>query len=63
MVLHFLRHLVTLFVLLQRKVELSEGLGLTAFIALFEIGFLLLGAGLLSGEATPFGLWDGWVSL
>lgn len=57
-VLYFLRHLVTLFVLLQRKVELSEGLGLTAFIALFEIGFLLLGAGLLSGEATPFGLWD-----
>jgi steroid 5-alpha reductase family enzyme len=58
-VLYFLRHLVTLFVLLQRKVELSEGLGLNVFIAIFEIGFLLLGAGLLSGEATPFGAWDG----
>ncbi len=58
-ILYFLRHLVTLFVLLQRKVELSEGLGLTVFIAIFEIGFLLLGAGLLSGEATPFGLLDG----
>lgn len=58
-VLYFLRHLVTLFVLLQRKVDLSEGLGLTLFIAVFEIGFLLLGAGLLSGETTPFGLWDG----
>ena len=41
-VLYFLRHLVTLFVLLQRKVDLSEGLGLTAFMAIFEIGFLLL---------------------
>lgn len=58
-VLYFLRHLVTLFILLKRKVELSEGLGLTAFIALFEVGFLLLGAGLLSGEAAPFGPYDG----
>ena len=57
--LYFLRHLVTLFVLLQRKVELSEVLGLTAFMAIFEIGFLLLGAGFLSGEATPFRPLDG----
>ena len=57
--LYFLRHLVTLFVLLQRKVELSEALGLTAFMAIFEIGFLLLGAGFLSGEATPFRPLDG----
>ena len=47
-VLYFLRHMVTLFVLLQRKVELAEGLGLTVFIAIFEIGFVLLGAGLVS---------------
>lgn len=57
--LYFLRHMITLFVLLQRRVELSEGLGLTLFIAVFEIGFLLLGAGALSGEATPPSLWDG----
>ncbi|MDA8740846.1 DUF1295 domain-containing protein [Rhodobacteraceae bacterium] len=58
-VLYFLRHLVTLFVLLQRKVELSEALGLTAFMAIFEIGFLLLGVGFLSGETTPFRPLDG----
>ncbi|AUQ58647.1 putative membrane protein [Phaeobacter inhibens] len=57
-VLYFLRHLVTLFVLLQRKVDLSEGLGLAVFMAAFEIGFLLLGTGIISGEATPFGPWD-----
>jgi protein-S-isoprenylcysteine O-methyltransferase Ste14 len=57
-VLYFLRHLVTLFVLLHRRVELSEGLGLAAFIASFEIGFLLLGAGVVAGEARAFGLWD-----
>ncbi|MEC8195444.1 MAG: DUF1295 domain-containing protein [Pseudomonadota bacterium] len=53
-VLYFLRHLITLFVLLKRKVELSEALGLSAFMALFEIGFLLLGAGILRETAVPF---------
>ncbi|WP_282170399.1 DUF1295 domain-containing protein [Ruegeria atlantica] len=61
-VLYWLRHMITLFVLLQRKVELSEGLGLTVFIAIFEIGFLLLGTGFLSGQATPFGPWD-WIGI
>jgi steroid 5-alpha reductase family enzyme len=56
--LYFLRHMVTLFVLLQRKVDLHEGLGLTVFFALFEIGFLLLGAGVLSGKETTLGPWD-----
>ena len=60
--LYWLRHMVTLFVLMQRKVALSEALGLSAFMALFEIGFLLLGAGALSGSATPFGIWD-WIAL
>jgi len=54
-VLYFLRHLITLFVLLKRKVELSEALGLSAFMAVFEIGFLLLGAGILRDTAVPFG--------
>lgn len=52
-VLYFLRHLITLFVLLKRRVAYSEALGLSAFMALFEIGFLVLGAGALSGTATP----------
>ncbi len=56
--IYWLRHLVTLFVLLQRRVVLSEVLGLSAFMALFEIGFLLLGAGMISGMPTPFGLLD-----
>ena len=53
-VLYFMRHLITLFVLLKRKVELTEALGLSAFMALFEIGFLLLGAGILRDTAVPF---------
>ncbi len=58
-VLYFLRHLITLFVLLRRRVTLSEGLGLTVFMATFEVGFLLLGAGALSGDATPLRALDG----
>ena len=57
--LYFLRHVLTLFVLLKRRVEMSEVLGLVVFMAVFEIGFLLLGAGVLSGTATPFGWLDG----
>lgn len=57
-ILYWLRHLVTLFVLLQRKVEMSEVWGLIAFIAVFEIGFLFLGAGGLSGSSTPLGSLD-----
>lgn len=50
--LYFLRHLLTLFVLLKRRVSYGEALGLSGFMAVFEIGFLLLGAGILSGTAT-----------
>lgn len=60
--LYWLRHMITLFVLLQRKVELSEGLGLALFIAIFEIGFLVLGAGIVTGESKPLGSWD-WVGI
>jgi len=60
--LYFLRQVFTLFVLLQRRVQMSEVLGLVGFIALFEIGFLLLGAGAVSGVATPFGAVD-WLGL
>ncbi len=57
-VLYFLRHLITLFALLKRKVALSEALGLSAFMALFEIGFLLLAAGILRDTAVPIGDMD-----
>ncbi|GAA6180936.1 DUF1295 domain-containing protein [Shimia sp. NS0008-38b] len=57
--IYFFRHLITLFILLKRRVELFEALGLTGFIAVFEIGFLLLGAGFLSGEEKAFGPLDG----
>ncbi len=60
--LYFLRHVLTLFVLLKRRVEMSEVFGLTVFMAVFEIGFLLLGAGALSDTATPF-RWLDWVGI
>ncbi|TLP43967.1 DUF1295 domain-containing protein [Cohaesibacter sp. CAU 1516] len=59
---YFLRHILTLFVLLKRRVLMAEVLGLVVFMAVFEIGFLLLGAGALSGSATPFG-WLDWVGV
>ncbi|PIE08382.1 MAG: hypothetical protein CSA74_02745 [Rhodobacterales bacterium] len=57
--LYWLRHLVTLFVFMKRRVEYREALGLAASIGFLDIGFLLLGAGALSGTARPFGWPDG----
>ncbi len=57
-VLYFTRHLLTLFYLLKRKLEYSEALGLALFMGIFEIGFLLLGAGAFRNAAVPFGLLD-----
>lgn len=42
---YFLRHGVTLFYLLERRIDWSEVIGLTAFFALFELGLLLVGGG------------------
>ncbi|WP_299924552.1 DUF1295 domain-containing protein [uncultured Pelagimonas sp.] len=53
--LYFARHLITLFILLKRNVAWSEVLGLSAFMAVFEIGFTLLGGGAFSGQLIPFG--------
>lgn len=47
--LYWVRHLITLFYLLVRKVEWSEVLGLLCLFALFEIGLLLLGGGAFKG--------------
>ena len=52
--LYFARHLITLFYLLMRRVDWGEVLGLSAFMAAFEIGFVWLG-----GQSTaPFGALD-----
>lgn len=45
--LYWLRHMITLFYLLVRKVEWSEVFGLLSFIAIFEIGLIILGGGAL----------------
>jgi protein-S-isoprenylcysteine O-methyltransferase Ste14 len=57
--LYFARQMVTLFVLLKRRLGYGEAVGLSAFLALIEIGFVLLGGGLLRGEAVPLGWLDG----
>jgi protein-S-isoprenylcysteine O-methyltransferase Ste14 len=43
--LYWVRHFITLFYLLVRKVEWPEVFGLLGFIALIEIGLLLVGGG------------------
>ncbi|WP_460075770.1 methyltransferase family protein [Roseibium sp. ROS1] len=57
--LYFARHLLTLFYLLARKVAFPEVFGLGAFIAFFEIGFLLLGSGAFRQATVPFSVLDG----
>ena len=44
-VIYFLRHGLTLFYLLVRRIEWGEVFGLSAFFALFEIGLILVGGG------------------
>ncbi len=43
--IYWIRHVITLFYLLKRKVEWSEAIGLIGFIAVFETGLVLLGGG------------------
>jgi len=56
--LYWARHLITLFYLLDRKVEWSEVLGLLGFIALLEIGLLLVGGGAFRDKSIDFGWLD-----
>lgn len=58
-VLYFLRHGVTLFYLLMRNISWSEALGLSLFMAFFEIGLCILATGLLRSTALPLGWLDG----
>ncbi|AGI68038.1 hypothetical protein OAN307_c24250 [Octadecabacter antarcticus 307] len=61
-ILYWARHCVTLFVLLKRQVAYSEVFGLSVFIAVFEIGFVLLGAGILTDSPALLGGMD-WIAL
>lgn len=56
--LYWLRHVITLFYLLQRRVDWSEVFGLSSFIAFVEIGLVLLGAGVLREHAIKFNALD-----
>ncbi len=57
-ILYWVRHCVTLFVLLKRRVEYAEVFGLSLFMAIFEIGFLLLGAGIFAADPSTLGVMD-----
>ena len=56
--IYWLRHVITLFYLLARKVEWSEVLGLLVFMGLFEIGLVLLGGGAFRDHSINLGLLD-----
>jgi len=56
--IYWLRHIITLFYLLARKVEWSEVLGLLPFMGLFEIALVLLGGGALRDHSINLGFLD-----
>ena len=55
---YFVRHGLTLFYLLARRVEWGEVIGLTAFFAMFELGLLLLGGGVFRDSAIALSWLD-----
>ena len=57
-VLYWLRHGVTLFWLLARRVGWGEVLGLSVFFGLFEIGLVVVGGGLFREHPVPWGAID-----
>lgn len=57
-VIYFLRHGLTLFYLLARRIEWSEVFGLVAFFALFELGLLLVGGGVFRESAIALSWLD-----
>ncbi|MBL90574.1 MAG: hypothetical protein CMH56_02010 [Myxococcales bacterium] len=57
--LYWVRHAVTLFYLLVRKVAWGEVLGLSCFILFFEVGLCLVAMGLWGTAPSTFGLLDG----
>lgn len=57
-VIYFIRHGFTLFYLLARRVDWGEVFGLVVFFALFELGLLLIGAGLFRDEPVALSWLD-----
>ena len=56
--IYFLRHGLTLFYLLARRIDWSEVFGLVAFFALFEVGLLLVGGGVFRESAIALSWLD-----
>jgi steroid 5-alpha reductase family enzyme len=56
--LYCVRHTVTLFYLLVRKVEWGEVFGLSLFMMIFEVTLCALAAGAFRAQPVPFGLVD-----
>lgn len=56
--IYFLRHGLTLFYLLARRIDWSEVFGLVVFFALFELGLLLVGGGVFRESAIALSWWD-----
>lgn len=56
---YWVRHVITLFYLLKRKVSWSEAAGLLLFFALFEVGLLLIGGGAFSKKIIQLNWLDG----
>lgn len=56
--IYWLRHIITLFYLLERKIAWSEVFELIAFMAFFEIGLLLLGGGVFRDYQINFSRLD-----
>jgi len=56
--LYWLRHIVTLFYLLVRKVEWSEVFELLTFIAFFEVGLLAVAGGAFRNYSIELGWLD-----
>lgn len=56
--LYFVRHAVTLFYLIVRRVNWSEALGLSAFVMLVEVGLCLLATGITRSVASTLGPLD-----
>jgi len=56
--LYFVRHIITLFYLLERQVAWREVFGISTFIAFFEIALLLIGGGVFRDHAIEFSWLD-----
>jgi len=56
--LYWIRHTVTLFYLLQRKVAWSEAFGLLSVFVIFEVLFVMVGGGVFRIEPVPLGWLD-----